>query len=408
MEMLTNCSLTLHTSDSQPNRLQRLKNGVPQGSILAPLFNIYFHDHPDMLSKKYGYADDLAILLSNKNWETIELGLTAYMNILSSYLTNWHLKLSVAKTMSSTHHLNNWEASHKLNITVDNNRLQFQAAPMYFGVKLDRTLTFHQHLETLSAKTSARIALIHRLSGTTWGALTRTLRTSTQALVFSAAEYCSPVWCRSSHTKKLDKTPNTSLWTISGFLHASPVNQLPILAGIATPMLRCEAAVLALSQKATNDNDHLLHKTATEILPHACLKLRCPFVEHAHQLLHSTPDDISKWLWFKCYWTEERQAADQSRLHRFLEEPEELPGIDSPRRQWTMLNHLRTGVGHFTTTMKGWGLRESAAYDCGHPEQTVGHITELCTKHRPPNGEAGLVTLDNQMLAWLSSTELVV
>ena len=72
MEMLTKHSFTLHTSDGQHSRLRHLKNGVPQGSVLAPmLFNIYFHDLPDTLSKKYGYTDDLAILLPNKNWETI-------------------------------------------------------------------------------------------------------------------------------------------------------------------------------------------------------------------------------------------------------------------------------------------------------------------------------------------------
>ena len=196
--------------------------------------------------------------------------------------------------MSSAFHLNNREASHKLNITVDNNRLQFQADPMYLGVKLDCTLTFRQHLENLSAKTLARVTLICRLSGTTRTALIRTLHTSTQALVFSAAEYCSPVRCRSSHTKKLDTTLNTALWTVSCCLHATPVNQLPILAGIAPPTLCHEAAVLALSRKATNDEDHLIHKTATEILPHARLKSRRLFAEHAHQLLHSTPNDVSK------------------------------------------------------------------------------------------------------------------
>ena len=258
------------------------------------LFNIYFHNLPDTLSKKYGYADDLTILLSNKNWETIESGLMADMNILSSYLTNWHLKLSMAKTMSSAFHLSNRGASHEVNIMVDNNRFQFQAALTYLVVKLDHMLTFCQHLENLSAKTSARVTLIHHLSGTTWGALTRTLRTSTQALVFSAAEYCSPVWCRSSQTKKLDTMLNTTLRTVSSCLCATAVNQLPILAGIAPPTLLREAAVLTLSQKATNDEDHLLHKTATEIPPHARLKSRHPFVEHAHQLLHLTPDDVSK------------------------------------------------------------------------------------------------------------------
>ena len=43
MEMLTIHSFTLHTSDSQHSRLRCLMNGVPQGSVLAPMFfNIYF------------------------------------------------------------------------------------------------------------------------------------------------------------------------------------------------------------------------------------------------------------------------------------------------------------------------------------------------------------------------------
>ena len=56
----------MHTSDGQRSRLRRMKNGVSQGSVLSPmLFNIYIRDLPEttFTSKKYGYADDLAILL---------------------------------------------------------------------------------------------------------------------------------------------------------------------------------------------------------------------------------------------------------------------------------------------------------------------------------------------------------
>ena len=100
MEMLSNRSFRLHTSNGQSSRVRKLKNGVPQGSVLAPmLFNIYIHDLPATQSRKYGYADDLAILLSKPSWEAVEEGLSEDKSTLSSYLKNWRLKLSADKTV---------------------------------------------------------------------------------------------------------------------------------------------------------------------------------------------------------------------------------------------------------------------------------------------------------------------
>jgi len=63
MEMVSNRSFTLTTGNGKRSRLRHLKNGVPQGSVLVPLlFNIYISDLLTTVSRKYAYADDLAIM----------------------------------------------------------------------------------------------------------------------------------------------------------------------------------------------------------------------------------------------------------------------------------------------------------------------------------------------------------
>ena len=69
------------------------------------------------------------------------------------------------------------------------------------------------------------------IAGTTQGASAKTLRIYTQALVFSAADYCALVWCRTPVQARL-------MWlstvpSVSGCLKPAPLSLLPVLMGIA-------------------------------------------------------------------------------------------------------------------------------------------------------------------------------
>ena len=110
---------------------------------MAPLlFNIYTYDLPSMISKKFAYAVDLALLYSSGNWKDLEETLSQDMSTLSAYLQTWRLKLSHTKAVTAAFHLNTREAKRELKVYSNDRLLPFCLIPTYLGVKLDRLLTF--------------------------------------------------------------------------------------------------------------------------------------------------------------------------------------------------------------------------------------------------------------------------
>ena len=161
MELVRNRSFTLTTGDSKQSRLCHLKNGIPQGSVLAPLlFNIYTYNLPSMISRKFAYADDLALLHSSGNWKDLEGTLSQDMSTLSAYLQTWRLKLSHTKTVMAAFHLNNREAKRELKVYNNGRLLLLCSTPTYLVVKLDRSLTFCHHLVALHKKLSLHVILL--------------------------------------------------------------------------------------------------------------------------------------------------------------------------------------------------------------------------------------------------------
>ena len=253
MELLYTRSFTLFTSDGQKSRSFRLKNGVAQGSVLAPtLYNIYTADFPKTSGNCFMYADNVAITYSASSIAKVEEHLSNDMKTICQYLHDWHLKLSQSKTVSSLFHLKNHLASKSIKVTLDPNTiLNCERYPTYLGITLDRSLTYKNHLHKLKQKVFSRVALVKKLSGTNWGTSLDTLRTSTTALVFAPAEYCAPVWCHSTHTKTLDVPLNEAMQIVSGCIRPTPLNFLP-------PSCRLKKFCQRLYYKADN-TDHLLH-----------------------------------------------------------------------------------------------------------------------------------------------------
>ena len=180
------------------------------------------------------------------------------MSTLSAYLQTWRLKLNHTKTVTAAFHLNNQETKRELKVYNNVRLLLFCLTPTYLGVKLDRSLKFRHHLVALRKKLSSRITLLRRLVGWGWSAGAKTLRIATLSLVYSTAEYCMPVWCRSAHTRLIDSVLNNTLRIVIGCLCPTPTDHLPVLSGIQPAELRRLGATLSLAHRESLDPDHIL------------------------------------------------------------------------------------------------------------------------------------------------------
>lgn len=145
------------------------------------------------------------------DFEDIEKALRADLVKLSRYFAKWGLKPNASKTVSCVFHLNNREANRRLKIQFNVKRIKHDKNPKYLGVLLDRSLTYRPQLKSTQKKLKPRINIVQKLAGSSWGCSGKTLRVTTQALIMSIADYCSPVWMNSCHVKLVDTQINVAL-----------------------------------------------------------------------------------------------------------------------------------------------------------------------------------------------------
>ena len=238
------------------------------------------------------------------------------------------------------------------------------------------------------------------------GCCAKTLRIATLSLVYSAAEYCAPVWCRSAHIRLIDSVLNDALRIVTGCLRPTLTDYLPVLSGIQPAELHRMGATLSLAHRGSLDPNHILYGLLSGYSDTRQVRLRFRRPEPAARNLL---DNLSRVGFCPSEWTNRKWKTEYcenaSRLRAFV------PGtgarhveMGSPRAAWVKLNRLRTGVGRFHLSMHKWGLAPLPNCECGASEQTADHVLTACSIHRAPHGARGLTVLDDETRCWLKNT----
>ena len=134
-------------------------------------------------------------------------------------------------------------------------QLTYKPKSKYLGVIRDQK-SVTNNTESLNKKTAGKNNLLRLLTRSSLGANPRTLRTSVLCLAISAAENASLVWYRSSHAQQYDITVKETMRRTTGYLQITNIQLLYILAGIASSIIRREAAASEERRKQATDQMH--------------------------------------------------------------------------------------------------------------------------------------------------------
>ncbi len=400
--MLSNRFYRVFVGESS-SRYRKLNDGFAQGGCGSPdYFNIYISDMPETMSRKFPFADDLALATQTVDLKDAEEILTNDMATMDKYYTEWRLCLNAGKTESCIFHLNNQMADAELDIRVGGEKIRHNKNPKYLGTYLERPLTYQKNSEVLSQKLKTRNNLLRKLAGTGWGANGHTLRITALALVYSTAEYAAPVWYKSAHVDKIDCQLNETMRIITASVQSTPLPWLPVLANIAPPALRREEA-------AHKNWFQLMNHPEAEKLPivHDLMNPPPHRLKSRHPIWKD-PDIQFEGFSIKERWRQKWEECPNFENKSIIEDPTDaVPGLLLPRKDWKTLNRLRTGHGCCGEKMFLWKYSDTPVCDCDNVSiQSMGHIINDCVTRRFPGGISELHSASTDSIVWVRNLDL--
>ena len=208
-------------------------------------------------------------------------------------------------------------------------------------------LTFRHHLVALRKKLFSRVKLLKRRVGSRWSAGAKTLHTAALSLVYSTAEYCTPTWCRSAHARFIGSVLNDALRIVTGCLHPTPTDHLPLLSGIQPVELCRLRATLSLAYYEPLNPDHILYDllSGSSNAGQGRPRFRRPFVPAARDLLNSLARlRIRDSQYMNYRWNTECSKNTLRIFASILIASARPVGMNLPRTVWVKLNRLRNGV----------------------------------------------------------------
>ena len=207
------------------SKMSLIKTGVPQGSILGPLFFLIyindFHRSTNMF-KFIIYADDttLSAVISFNNLSATENLINMELKKISNWLKINKLSLNAKKTKFMNFHTVNKRVQN-FHLLLDSQEIESVNTFDYLGITLDKHLSWKPHIEKISKKISKIISILSYLKHFI---PTKILLTIYNSLILPHISYGLLLWApRLKLIEKLQKRALRIIAKVKRNYHTNPL-----------------------------------------------------------------------------------------------------------------------------------------------------------------------------------------
>lgn len=188
-----------------------LYKGVPQGSILGPVFfNIFINDifnfvqHCDL----YNYADDNTLSKAHTSLETLKTSLESDSISLIKWFSDNKMQANPDKFQAIV--MGKKTNSCDVSFNIDNFTIQCENEVKLLGVAIDFLLSFNKHISNICRKASNQLNVLKRIGGY----LCKLGRLNIYySFIMSNFNYCPLTWhfCGEVNTRKIENIQKRAL-----------------------------------------------------------------------------------------------------------------------------------------------------------------------------------------------------
>ena len=153
----------------QNSNIEKIKCGVPQGSILGPLlFIIYINDiyKSSLRGNFILFADDTNVLYHGSNLKEVEKITNEELEKIQNWLNSNKLFLNVNKTKFLLFHPKLSNEDTKIDISINQSKIERVHDIKFLGVHLDDKLNWKQHINEKAKQISKTTGVLNKIKHT--------------------------------------------------------------------------------------------------------------------------------------------------------------------------------------------------------------------------------------------------